>query len=125
MSADGSILDKVMENKQAEELNSFDPAGILQSLFTELSEREQQVLSRRFGLDGKDAQTLEMIGQQFGVTRERVRQIETGSIKKLKKAELAGGHLKQVESVLHQVLHQHGGIMEQDHLLDNVLERYL
>lgn len=125
MSAEGSILDKVLENKQAEELNSFDPTAILQLLFAELSEREQQVLTRRFGLDGKDAQTLEMIGQQFGVTRERVRQIETGSIKKLKKADQAAGHLKQVESVLHQVLSQHGGIMEQDHMLDALLERYM
>ncbi len=125
MSADGSILDKVLENKQAEELNSFDPTAILQWLFAELSEREQQVLTRRFGLDGKDAQTLEMIGQQFGVTRERVRQIETGSIKKLKKVDTASGHLKQVESVLNQVLSQHGGIMEQDHMLDSLLERYM
>lgn len=116
------ILDKVLENKQAEELNAFNPSGILQSLFAELSEREQQVLTRRFGLQGTDAQTLEMIGQQFGVTRERVRQIETGGIKKLKKAEQSLGHLKQVESVLHQVLHQHGGLMEQDHLIDSVLE---
>lgn len=124
MSAEG-ILDKVLENKQAEELNSFDPAAILFLLFSELSEREQQVLTRRFGLNGQEAQTLEMIGQQFGVTRERVRQIETGSIKKLKKAEQAAGHLKHIESVLHQVLHQHGGVMQQEHLLDSILERHL
>lgn len=124
MSAEG-ILDKVLENKQAEELNAFDPAAILYLLFAELSEREQQVLTRRFGLNGQDAQTLEMIGQQFGVTRERVRQIETGSIKKLKKAEQAAGHLKHIESVLHQVLHQHGGVMQQEHLLDSILERHL
>jgi hypothetical protein len=122
MSGNESILDKVMENKQAEELYQFDPAVILQLLFAELSDREQQVLSRRFGLAGGEPQTLEMIGQQFGVTRERVRQIETGGIKKLRKVDAASGHLKQVASVLHQVLHQHGGIMEQEHLLDSVLD---
>lgn len=122
MSGNESILDKVMENKQAEELYQFDPAAILQLLFSDLTEREQQVLTRRFGLSGEDAQTLEMIGQQFGVTRERVRQIETGGIKKLRKIDANRGHLKQVENVLHQVLHQHGGVMEQEHLLDNVLD---
>lgn len=122
MSGNESILDKVLENKQAEELYQFDPAVILRLLFAELSDREQQVLTRRFGLSGDEPQTLEMIGQQFGVTRERVRQIETGGIKKLRKVDVAQGHLKQVESVLYQVLHQHGGVMEQEHLLDSVLD---
>ncbi|MBI4122236.1 MAG: hypothetical protein HY461_02805 [Parcubacteria group bacterium] len=124
MSSSGSILDKVLENKQAEELEQFDPAVILQLLFVELSEREQQVLTRRFGLTGVEPQTLELIGQEFGVTRERVRQIETGGIKKLRKVDASQGHLKQVESVLNQVLQQHGGVMEQEHLLDNVLDRH-
>lgn len=115
------ILDKVMENKQAEDLSQFDALLVLQALFAELQEREQQVLSRRFGLSGEEPQTLEMIGKHFGVTRERVRQIETGSVKKLKKLLAISNELKQVEQVLHQVLHQHGGAMEECHLLDCML----
>lgn len=115
------ILDKVMENKQAEDLSQFDALLVLQALFAELQEREQQVLSRRFGLAGEEPQTLEMIGKHFGVTRERVRQIETGSVKKLKKILASSTELKQVEQVLHQVLHQHGGAMEENHLLDSML----
>lgn len=114
----GSILDKVLENKQAEELVQFDPVRVMNALFAELSEREQDVLTRRFGLTGDDSQTLEVIGKYFGVTRERVRQIETGSIKKLKKLEQLSEVLKGVEQVVHQVLTQHGGIMQEDHLLD-------
>lgn len=120
MNSEG-ILDKVLENKQAEDLNQFDALLVLQALFAELQEREQQVLSRRFGLAGEEPQTLEMIGKHFGVTRERVRQIETGSVKKLKKLLASSSELKQVENVLHQVLHQHGGAMEEDHLLDSML----
>lgn len=122
MSEVASILDKVLENKQAEELYQFDPQLILQSLFSELNEREQEVLVRRFGLSGEDAQTLEIIGKHFGVTRERVRQIETGSIKKLKNLETLAEQLKMIEQVLFQVLDQHGGIMEEMHLLDSALQ---
>ncbi len=49
-----------------------------------LSERERKVLEMRFGLNGKQPLTLEQTGHEFGVTRERVRQIEGNAIKKLK-----------------------------------------
>jgi RNA polymerase primary sigma factor len=49
-----------------------------------LSERERQVLEMRFGLtDGKD-HTLEEVGREFGVTRERIRQIEAKALRKLR-----------------------------------------
>lgn len=119
-----SILDKVMENKQAENLNQFDPQAVLLELFSVLNDREREVLTRRFGLTGDKSQTLELIGKHFGVTRERVRQIETGSIKKLRKLEDLESSLKQVQSVIFQVLDQYGGILEENHLLDLVLAKY-
>jgi RNA polymerase primary sigma factor len=49
-----------------------------------LSEREQEIVRRRFGLDDGQARTLEEVGREFGVTRERIRQIEAKTLAKLR-----------------------------------------
>ncbi len=49
-----------------------------------LPEREREVIELRFGLTGSEPMTLEEVGRAFGVTRERIRQIETNTLKKLK-----------------------------------------
>ena len=49
-----------------------------------LNERERCVIIKRFGLDGSDPMTLEDIGKIYGITRERVRQIESRAMRKLK-----------------------------------------
>jgi len=49
-----------------------------------LPERERQVIELRYGLSGVEPLTLEEVGQAFGVTRERIRQIENNTLKKLK-----------------------------------------
>jgi RNA polymerase primary sigma factor len=49
-----------------------------------LPRREREVLELRYGLDGHEPMTLEEVGQAFGVTRERIRQIENNTLKKLK-----------------------------------------
>ena len=54
-----------------------------------LSERESRVLRLRFRLDGGQARTLDEVGKVFGVTRERIRQIEVKAINKLRKPDRA------------------------------------
>jgi RNA polymerase nonessential primary-like sigma factor len=56
----------------------------LAALLAELNEREKEVLSRRFGIGLSEPQTLQVISDYLGISRERVRQIEKGAIKKLK-----------------------------------------
>ena len=51
-----------------------------------LTPREQKILRMRFGLDGEWAHTLEEVGREFGVTRERIRQIEAKALMKLRKS---------------------------------------
>ena len=48
-----------------------------------LPERDREVIEMRFGLKGHDARTLEEVGRAFGVTRERIRQIENTTLKRL------------------------------------------
>ena len=55
----------------------------LRNCLDSLGDRQRQVLELRFGLDGGRPQTLEEVGVVFNVTRERVRQIEAQSLKKL------------------------------------------
>jgi len=56
----------------------------LDEIFADLSEREQKILSMRFGLEDGVSHTLEEVGQEFGVTRERIRQIEAKAIEKIR-----------------------------------------
>jgi len=56
----------------------------LEKVLDALSEREAKVLKMRFGLGGRRPMTLEEVGKEFGVTRERIRQIEAKALRKLK-----------------------------------------
>jgi len=55
----------------------------LQRILGTLSNREQTVLARRYGLDGQAPCTLDELGRTFNLTRERIRQIENRGLKKL------------------------------------------
>jgi len=65
-----------------ENLNSYE---LIAEWFATLTDSEQKILTLRFGLDDKEPQTLDTIGRSFGVTRERIRQIESKSLEKLRK----------------------------------------
>lgn len=69
------VFEKVSETMMKEQLNE-----VLETL----TEREQKVLELRYGLKGGVAKTLEEVGFEFNVTRERVRQIEAKALRKLK-----------------------------------------
>jgi RNA polymerase primary sigma factor len=83
---DSSLADFVPD-EQAE--SPFDTASLslrredVELALAALPERERQVLVLRYGLDGSQPCTLEEVGQTFGVTRERIRQIENNTLKKL------------------------------------------
>ncbi len=66
-------------------LENIDIYEIISEHFDSLSESEKTILTLRFGLDDKEPQTLDTIGHMFGVTRERIRQIEVKCIEKLRK----------------------------------------
>ena len=70
------------DEQSAQELLQNDIGSVLHLL----TPREQKILKMRFGLDGEWAHTLEEVGHEFGVTRERIRQIEAKALAKLKKS---------------------------------------
>jgi len=57
----------------------------VQAVLSTLSEREQKIIKMRFGLESGKSHTLEEVGQEFAVTRERIRQIEAKALAKLRK----------------------------------------
>jgi RNA polymerase primary sigma factor len=68
------------ETKTAENLRSVELGQALQAL----NPRMRIVLVRRFGLDGEKPQTLEQVGKSLGITRERVRQLESRALRELR-----------------------------------------
>ena len=86
--SDYSLIDTI------EDKNIADPGALIEDLdryshvsqwLESLSENEREILVLRFGLDDREPQTLDTIGQKFGVTRERIRQIEAKSLAKLRR----------------------------------------
>lgn len=85
--SDTSLLDAIPDE------NNIDPVILLQDddvkdniehWLNELSEKQCEVVTRRFGLRGYDVSTLEEVGSSIGVTRERVRQIQIEALRKLR-----------------------------------------
>jgi RNA polymerase primary sigma factor len=68
-----------------DELEEKTVTGMLQDMVKHLDDREATILRFRFGLDGGQEKTLEEVGEKFGVTRERVRQIQNLALRKLRK----------------------------------------
>ena len=74
----------------AEELTTQNELNeILRSKVDTLPPNMVHVLTRRFGLDGQESESLEAIGNRLGVTKERIRQIEEKAIKRLRGSTLA------------------------------------
>lgn len=69
-----------------EELRDNNLREELAELLGILDERERKVLFFRFGLDGQEERTLDEVGRQLGLTRERIRQVQNGALEKLRRA---------------------------------------
>lgn len=86
---DSNNFAEVVQDESAdtpyEQLEEKTVTRMLQEMVKTLDPREAIILRARFGLDGGPQKTLEEVGQKFGVTRERVRQIQNIALKKLRK----------------------------------------
>jgi RNA polymerase primary sigma factor len=86
---DSNNFSEVVQDENAdtpyEHLEEKTVTKMLQEMVKTLDQREATILRYRFGLDGGSEKTLEEVGQKFGVTRERVRQIQNIALNKLRK----------------------------------------
>ena len=86
---DSNTYSEIVQDENAvdpyENLEDKTVNGMLEDMVTKLDPREATILRFRFGLDGGTEKTLEEVGEKFGVTRERVRQIQNIALRKMRK----------------------------------------
>lgn len=85
--SDKTLLDTIADehsNDPSDELQANDIHNNLNRWIDELPEKQREVLARRFGLRGYESSTLEDVGREIGLTRERVRQIQVEALKCLR-----------------------------------------
>ncbi|TSC68654.1 MAG: RNA polymerase primary sigma factor [Parcubacteria group bacterium Gr01-1014_70] len=94
---EASVLGEFIEDDRmltpAQEVDRRILRDQLRGILEDLSPREQKILKMRFGLDDGITHTLEEVGKEFGVTRERIRQIEAKSFEKIRQH----AHAKKIE----------------------------
>lgn len=93
---------------------NFNYQKICQDLVSDLSSRQKDVILERFGLNGGQRKTLEAVGDGFGVTRERVRQIQDGALEEIKSK---AGEYKAIFQNFKKYFQNAGDLRREDILL--------
>lgn len=98
-------------------MKNFDYKNICFDLLANLNSKQKEIITRRFGLRKTNKETLEAIGQDFGICRERVRQIQTAGMDKIKPRTQK---YDKVFQSLFAYLKSFGGLKREDILLDEL-----
>lgn len=101
----------------AKEALTFKPKLATKDLLTALADRARQIIKMRYGLEFKEPMTLEAIGRKYGITRERVRQIEEFALKTIRKSSVMSKLIDQFNE-LKMVMEEYGGIVHEREFLN-------
>ena len=99
---------------------SFSPKTVTKELLASLQERSRRVLTDRFGLSPKgEKRTLDAIGQEYGITRERIRQIENHGIGVLRESDAFAAHAATFDD-LKRAIAALGGMLAEETILEEL-----
>lgn len=93
---------------------------VLEEMFMVLTNKEKDVIVQRFSLDNKPRRTLENIGQQFSVTRERIRQIEKIALGKLRRT-VQTTKLNVLNEAADRIITENGGVILERTIVSDIL----
>jgi hypothetical protein len=97
------------------------PQKIVKEILVTLPKRNRDIIERRFGFKSGDRETLESIGEKYGITRERVRQIQNNTMDNIMKTP-AAAKLDPFFELFHGHVSDHGYLRREDSLLDEDLK---
>lgn len=99
-------------------------SNVVSDLLRLLSPKERMVIEKRYNLDHSGRATLEEIGKDFKVTRERIRQIEKSALQKLRR-NVFTTPLSSLFTVATDVMKEHGGVMQQDLFFNALIQKII
>ena len=99
---------------------TFNPKKVTKDLLNVLPQRARDIIKKRYGLDsGSAGMTLEAIGEVYGITRERVRQIENFALNSIRKSDVYAENLVAFDE-LKKHLDEYGGVVHEQNFLDHL-----
>lgn len=111
---------KAPQNSRSVSIKKLNLSEIMEDMFLVLSQKEKDVIVKRFSLDNKPKMTLEKIGQEFSVTRERIRQIEKIALGKLKRT-VTSTKLNEISVIAKEIMENKGGVSTEKSLIAEIL----
>lgn len=101
--------------------NNLNLKEVIDDMFLVLTDKEKDVITKRFSLDNKPRQTLDKIGRHYSVTRERIRQIESIALGKLRRT-VSNTKLRLVNRLAKQFIEEEGGVMLESEIINRMLK---
>jgi hypothetical protein len=123
-SSDASALGQGSASTTGQSVADYNLSALVKEMFMVLTDKEQDVITRRFSLNNGPRQTLEKIGESFSVTRERIRQIENIALSKLRRT-IGNTKFHRINRLAKEIIAQRGGVLKEDILLSEMLSVFL